>query len=127
MDQQGTLNWGLPYMALVALCWTQGATEAEGKSEDPFPFHLPFLLLGLGGAVPTISPEAPITPATPAMYPIWLFLALLHSFSPSVFPCPLSSLFFIFLLILARSWHIQLNGIPLHPYYSAYPNNPNLQ
>nr|XP_034372784.1 cytokine receptor common subunit beta-like isoform X2 [Arvicanthis niloticus] len=29
MDKQETLSWGLPYMALVALCWTHGATEAE--------------------------------------------------------------------------------------------------
>lgn len=29
MDQQMALTWGLCYMALVALCWGHGVTEAE--------------------------------------------------------------------------------------------------
>lgn len=64
MDQQMALTWGLCYMALVALCWGHGVTEAEGKSEDTCPLS-PFLVLSLVGSEPTISPAAPRNPAAP--------------------------------------------------------------
>lgn len=92
MDQRMTLTWGLCYTALVALCWRHGVTEAEGKPEDPFPSHPSFLVLSLEGAVSTIIPEAPRTPAAPAI---------------------VSSLFFPVSLIFFLSFRIPL--VPLFP------------